>query len=159
MYSYCDGSRKEEVREEGKKGLRKPSPEEEAWQNRSCDLPNFTNMVKYLHKRVSNTLLLILYMWVKLRVATSAFLIVIFVQLFPSCLFFPSGQPSTCIRPVLLCCQRQATVPSPCPSGGCEISSRLPRQQRGGDGGTGADQSNSPGHFNLPHSSGQDRQV
>jgi hypothetical protein len=41
------------VREEGKKGLRKPSPEEEAWQNRSCDLPNFTDMVKYLHKRVS----------------------------------------------------------------------------------------------------------
>ena len=50
---YCDDSSKEEVREEGKKGLRKPSPEEEAWQNRSCDLPNFTDMVKYLHKRVS----------------------------------------------------------------------------------------------------------
>ena len=45
-------SSKEEVREEGKKGLRKPSPEEEVWQNRSCDLPNFASMVQYLHKRV-----------------------------------------------------------------------------------------------------------
>lgn len=50
-------SSKEEVREEGKKGLRKPSPEEEAWQNRSCDLPNFTDMVKYLHKRVNTCIL------------------------------------------------------------------------------------------------------
>ena len=54
---YLDDSRKEEVREEGKKGLRKPSPEEEAWQSRSCDLPNFTDMVKYLHKRVNIILL------------------------------------------------------------------------------------------------------
>ena len=46
------------MREEGKKGLKRPSPEEEAWQNRSCDLPNFTDMVKYLHKRVNTCIIL-----------------------------------------------------------------------------------------------------
>ena len=54
---YVDDSSKEEVREEGKKGLRKPCSEEEVWQNRSCDLPNFANMVKYLHKRVNHFVL------------------------------------------------------------------------------------------------------
>lgn len=44
---------KEEVREEGRKGLRKPSPDESMWENRSCDFPDFTDIVQYLHKRVS----------------------------------------------------------------------------------------------------------